>query len=378
MIDFQNLAYCKTKDVRDAICGGRHKKVKNSWKNLLNALKNTGCRLVFFADLNTQTQKSETWMKKQDAYFNQFKKFYNSIDVNIRFERIVSSNRSLKAPNSTFYDMASIAQDFGEFFYSVKHENDLEIARYARDHDAFAIISCDTDFLIFDGNWRLWSSEGICIDPLETMEYDRGGLCKHLQLSRREMALFATIKGNDITKGKPFTMISFDGAAECSRGKVNSNSEIDIKRIFPSVDRETENLIKSSLESYNIEFVTPEIDDRLEAELLQSKNKVYRFYMALINSIQGISIPFYDMKECGQNINLSELIMRWTKRKVGILMQHKQNCENPYKFTIMMKSSEDEPFSAQEVKPIYPDCKLNEQKLFENVNKNKIRLFYSF
>lgn len=91
-----------------------------------------------------------------------------------------------------------------EFHRSTKHEVDFAIATYAEQHKVMAILSSDSDFLIFGGTWQLWSANDIHFtktNRLETIEYDRNKITQTLLLSTHKLPLFATLLGNDRCKG---------------------------------------------------------------------------------------------------------------------------------------------------------------------------------
>lgn len=181
VVDFMNLIYCVTISKADAICGGRPRNAMQSFKKALNKLRSLGCRLVFFSDLNTPASKAEKWKKRHEYHFKVYTKFYNSITRNKPIEKILNKYRSIKLPNSGFYDMENLARKYGEFHYSVKRENDQELVRYANSHNALAVISNDTDFLIYDGPWRIWYFEKSELMRLIATEYDKNGLLKALE-----------------------------------------------------------------------------------------------------------------------------------------------------------------------------------------------------
>lgn len=341
--------------IEDAICGGRHQMILESWEEILTALKSTGADLVFFSDLNTTESKMEKWMDSQDQQFLRYVDFYKSIELCENFKEVLFHIREIKPPNSTFYDLAVLAQKYGEIHYSVEHENDFDLAQYATNHGALAIISNDTDFLIFDGSWQLWSSDGMVEHSFTVTQYARKGILKLLNLSREHMPLFATVKGNDFTKEIfPPTKRTFLEAADFVR---DVDLAADIKDIFPECNGFALKLIQNSLDTYNIKVKPPPVEDSIEQKLFESKNKMYRFYMALKNPIQGISLPWYDMVENGNVINLSQLLIQWSRRKVGLLNAHKPKNDDTDSFTILTKRDANEPFSDSSEVPEYPDCK---------------------
>lgn len=354
VVDFKSLAYCIAGKKSEYICGGRHQATLKSWENILKQLARTQCKLVFFSDLNMSSSKTKTWMKRQTALFKEYKKFYISVSQFKNFDQIVTANakKHLKPPNATHHDMETIAQKYGEFYYSAKCENDLELARYAMENDAFAIISNDFDFLIFDGSWRHWTSTGITEDSMDVTEYDRDGLLKSLKLTRKELFLFATVWGNDFAK-RLFETI--DQAADFARNK----SSLQVQEIIEELPNRNINLasFQSSLNAFDVSVHPSEnqLVDPFELKLLHSSKKMYKFYMALMSPVQGISLLLYDMHESDPTVNLAEIIVKWTQRKVGILHDRKHRNGDTFEFTIATKIDANEPFAAFAKTAAYPD-----------------------
>lgn len=175
MIDFLCLANSYSGNYNDTICGGRHQSGLKSWRKLLEALKSTKCLLIFFSDLNIQEGKVDEWLGRRDREFVEYTKSYELIDSNVE----VRKNR--RALSSTFHGMAVIAREYGKFNESIRHECDLEMAKFAKNYNALAVITNDNDFLIFDGNWRMWSSQGIRVsnrNQLQANEYDRNAIAQ--------------------------------------------------------------------------------------------------------------------------------------------------------------------------------------------------------
>lgn len=347
---------------KDTICGGRPKRMMSSFIELLNNLKSTGCKLVFFSDLNTPESKAETWMNRQNSLFNIYTKFYESITDENTINDILLENVNIKLLKSTFYDMARKAQQYGEFVYSTKHENDLLLAQYATQHNALAIISSDSDYLIFDGPWLFWSIENEDLSQLLVTEYDRNGLLMDLKLSRPIMSLFASLVGNDFTVGLFPRAFHYAARYLCEiTADMPIDESFDNKRIAEyifereNVDDETKKSILVSLDSYNLDFEST-IHDPFERQLFETKNPVYPSYMAIISQVQGIPLPYYDMKHHRGAVNLTDIIMGWSKRKAGFLLKHK-NYDESYKITFLAKKGKNQPFRAHECTPIYPDCK---------------------
>lgn len=370
VIDFLSLTHCVAKKENDTICGGRHQVALNSWKKILNALKATGCEIVFFADLTIQEGKTDTWISRRDEKFDFYISLYQLIDAGVSVDSITATVQERKGLTSTFSAMETIAETFGEFHRSVEYECDLELAQYAKREKALAVITNDTDFLIFDGEWRLWMSGDIQItssNQLKTTEFNRKSLPALCSLTQRQLPLLATLIGNDFTNKYNDQLYNFarqlgplrtkfQNIAQFVRGFGNGAlSTADLERISNRVfnSRNMADLIRRSIDSYNTDFPPATIDDPLERKLL--KTSMYRPYVGLMSEIQGITMPFYDMFHAQRGIILPVILADWVKRKVGVLRHH--NKDDSFTFTLLTKKRVDNSYMAHDETPIYPDCK---------------------
>lgn len=356
------------------ICGGRHEKILKNWTNLLRNLKSTGCSLVFFRDLKTENSKLQKSLSRCNYIHNLSIKLYDLIDSGERLNN-VSKKVAAGALTTAFYGMGLIANKFGQVFNSTKHECDFELAQYATNHKVMAVLSNDSDFLIFPGPWKLWSSEKLREKRdknnskriIETIEYDRNALAKICSLSQHQLPLLATILGNDIMEKYNARLNEICIRFDRNEAKVKNAARIvqeiyetmdpdDIKqvtkRIFgQNISDQKELAIQQSLDSYNISIAQTIIVDPLEKRILNTN--IYTQYMEMLESIIFISMPFYDMRGCVENSILPTLLIDLTKRKVGILCQQNK----AYNFTIIAKKMLDENYNGFEETPIYPDCK---------------------
>lgn len=289
----------------DTICGGRHQVTIKAWKELLDAFKSAGCSLVFFADLTLQDGKSDTWISRRNEKFDLYTSLYQLIEAGAGVNAIVATVQERKGLTTKFHGMELVAQTYGEFHHSIKYECDLEIAQYAKNHNALAVLSNDTDFLIFDGPWKLWSSDDIEItatNQLKTLEYNRKALAKICALSQHQLPILATLLGNDFTNEYYDQLNGFHRTLGPMRNKFKnvanfvrtfgdtaelSDAQIDqIKRkVFGYGNEAKKQLIKDSINSYNTDFPVATVDDPIQKQLLTTS--MYRPYMSIESTNQG-------------------------------------------------------------------------------------------
>lgn len=97
--------------------------------------------------------------------------------------------------------MEMIAQTFGEMRFTVDHECDVEMANYAKQHHVMAIMSDNTDFLIYEGPWKQWTTKNLRVNhcgEVLTVEYDRNAV--RMMCQSTQLPLLATLLGTDFMK----------------------------------------------------------------------------------------------------------------------------------------------------------------------------------
>ncbi|XP_031621662.1 uncharacterized protein LOC116339756 isoform X2 [Contarinia nasturtii] len=357
VIDFCSLANWVARwDKIGNICGGQNQKVLQNWTHILHDLKNTGCSLVFFCDLKIEENKVVEILIRRNYEFNSSTKMYDLIDSGMALND-VSKNASTMALQTSFYGLCQISKKFGKMYYAIERECDVELANYATNNNAMAVISNDTDFLIFAGVWRLWSSQDIRqiknkpykSTRVETIEYDRNAIVKICSLSQHQLPLFATIMGNDITEKKyRKTLVELHKNVDPTKAYIKHIT----KHIFGDASDVEEQTIQQSIDSYNIDYTPRVIDDPIEKQMMNTN--MYSEYMHMLGSIIEIIIPFYDMRGCDDSSTLSTLMIDWTKRKIGILRHQHKN----HTFTLLTKINIHEDFRTFAETPIFPTFKV--------------------
>lgn len=243
-----------------------------------------------------------------------------------------------------------------------------------------AIISNDSDFCIFDGSWRLWSSMGIIRSKLQlkTVEYYRQRIQRILSLTTDQLPLLATMAGNDTTNSKTLHLkldnfykklgppeqkmrniakfIRDLGDSVNFKRISDENIRHIVEKIFGHPNSTWEGLFRQSIDSYNTNSKTVTSTDPIEKKLRDSD--MYRPYMENICTIQSISMSFYDLRggATAENVlNFPHLLIEWIQRKKGILMNNAKDTAST--FTILIKKEFDEKFMAHTETVTHPNCK---------------------
>lgn len=368
VIDFYGLANSIGLDnERDKVCGGRHQLAIKKWTQLLDALKATGSKLVFFSDLNIQEGKVDVWLNRRNEDFKTNVKLYDLISEGRTLSEIAAKQDTWKSLTSIFYNLAEIAHSYGEFNFSIQHECDLELAQYATVHKAMAVITNDTDFLIFEGKWKLWFSHSIYLtdsNQLRIVDYNKYALANIFGLAPDQLPMFATLMGNDFTSSHydeltnfcktmgplkyRFQNIAHFVRKEWYGHSKNNNIDRIVHRVFGYVNDDRLKLIKDSLDSYNINFPPANISNPIEAKLLHTT--MYRLYMGNMGQIHGIILHYYDFRGCPAGANLTSLLTDWVKRRKGVVGIKGT-------FTLLTQRNINEPYMTHMETVTCPDCK---------------------
>ncbi|XP_052870437.1 constitutive coactivator of peroxisome proliferator-activated receptor gamma-like [Anopheles cruzii] len=195
LIDLMALHHLFSGNKCSVLCGSQVMLCEQQAAQFFSQLVESGAELVFFWDGNVQENKYDTWMTRQNEKYTRMITIIDAINRGQALQRIAKARSNL-IPSNTCIQLKLIAERYGRVIVSFHAECDQELAAYALEHETLAIISNDTDFLIFEGCWQLWSAD-INLETLRTRAFSKEALRRKLQLSVPGMALWATLSGND-------------------------------------------------------------------------------------------------------------------------------------------------------------------------------------
>lgn len=349
----------------DILCGGRHQHLTNVWIQLMNALKETGCKIVFFSDSNVQPCKKSEWLDRKNFTRKIFTDLYKTISDGKTLKEILRDGLRFWRPlSSSFYNFVEIAKTHCDFNYSVEYECDVEIVQYANRHGAFAIITNDTDFLIFEGNWRLWFCHHIRIESNQVFieEVNKNAIRNIYDLTPFQLPLFATLIGNDFTKPHYEKMTSFYETLGPLRyrysnivrfikneyGRSDDNIDYIERRVFGNAVQ-LKKLIRNSIDSYRI----PEINKSNSIVAKSHYTNTYS-YIRNIGTFHTINLQYYDIRGDGGDINLPNLLTNWLRRRKGVLGMKGA-------FTLLTQKDFNENYKAYRESVRRPNCEFDVQ-----------------
>ncbi|XP_014258778.1 constitutive coactivator of peroxisome proliferator-activated receptor gamma-like [Cimex lectularius] len=275
VIDIYSCIYFIFEDVA-WLSGGQSKEMAYLLERFYKSFTDLGAELVIFIDGCLEPSKVDTWKLRRHEEVKNIQYIFDQLDINpYRFpedckkSRVNMMVKLLTGPNI-------------EAYYSTE-ECDLEIARYAKLNNCFAILAQDTDFVIYEGARHYWSGKHLNLRRMTTKEYSRQNLARCLQLSTQDLPLLASLIGNDIISEKlllPFHRSmgdlwqqrsnsinyrnNFFNVASCIRHYKSKSSDINqmlpiiAERVFGVKDYS--DLLLRSLNSYDVLLIRQDDD----------------------------------------------------------------------------------------------------------------------
>lgn len=336
-------------------------------------LKAIGANLVFFSDLNAIPDKIDQWLQRRDESFKTKIQLYDFIRSGRTFNSIVSIVDQYQNLSSASVGLALIAQKYGEFHYTIHNDCDLELARFAKENNAFAVVTNDSDFLIFDGIFKFWKATEFGFNKCQrnqiiATEYDRNGIADAFDIEPNQRALFATLMGNGIidsdtlyafqkTLGHP--RYRFQNVAKYviriqgTKPRLSQEFKVIARNVFRDDSEKWVELLKKGVAAYNLNYPKIQLNDEMGNRLIGTP--YYWDYLSFTRGGQGFTLSFYDMRGMIGTSSLPLVQLDWVKRKTGVVRQHKN--EKSYTFVTLIKTAFNENYRASHEKPIYPDCK---------------------
>lgn len=349
---------------RDTLLGGRHQIIRDLYEQFFKKLTGHGATLAFFCDGAIQNDKVDTWITRQIIKQQQHCDMFDQINGDASLEDVVS-NPSLNIRMTTFLPMiCNIARHYGTLKTTHHHECDVEVVQFANANNALAIFSSDTDFLVFKGNWRLWCTKDLNVEDCLTKELSRTALTRYLELSQKQMALFATMAGNDFIQ---FDHIQgfltslgrykerFLRLADFIRRMDVANDVANLSFIlFQNSQPENTALIRKSIQFYESDFEL--CQPNKSNELLRRCENFKTIYICLAGLTTDIHLTFFDVREPGF-MSYSDLVLPIYRRQYGVLLKHQRPAGGD-KLTRKFRTlaANNRSMLEYDVEPDYPQC----------------------
>lgn len=256
---------------------------------------------------------------------------------------------------------------------------DSAIAKFAVEKHALAVIACDSDFLIFQGDFQWWDSNTIHMADMKAKRFNRIELRKLLKLSNDQMKYLATIAGNDYTEPLVNRKYSnfFEIADFCrtipTTGELTEEIYQRINNLMELRNNETVT-IAISIKSYNIDFEIKPQTDRIK-RYYSSNVLIYAFKNQQIFQYDANFLDFQLRNE--NNLTFLDTILMVFRKLGGILLKNERDLKPLLNITTKYSLSERYTLIAHE--PIYPQgLDYYFFNIFLNIFLNFSFCFYTF
>ncbi|XP_052866728.1 uncharacterized protein LOC128272886 [Anopheles cruzii] len=368
LIDLMALHHLFSGDKCSVLCGSQVMLCEQQAAQFFSQLVESGAELVFFWDGNVQENKYDTWMTRQNEKYTRMITIIDAINRGQALQRIAKARSNL-IPSNTCIQLKLIAERYGRVIVSFHAECDQELAAYALEHETLAIISNDTDFLIFEGCWQLWSAD-INLETLRTRAFSKEALRRKLQLSVPGMALWATLSGNDFynyEQLKPFhhTLGSEQGRFLKLAQYVRTLPSVEhfnddniqqvLRRVYKGrrIPDEAVAWFKQSLDFYRSDLQTfhrskPPLDS-IETFLLQESQ---HFILGVLNGApQNCTLFFFDYRSDDLG-NYFDIVVPLIAKVAGIILYHRQH-ERDH-ITLVAKKGHEVAYAHHNIAAVFP------------------------
>uniref|UniRef100_A0A182WFD0 Uncharacterized protein n=1 Tax=Anopheles minimus TaxID=112268 RepID=A0A182WFD0_9DIPT len=149
VIDLNALFASICSDKRDLLCGNQVRRMERITGMFLKSLVDAGAELVFFNNGKLQPNKYEPWLTRKNDKYDLMINILDAINARMPLNQIVEKFDRTIPPN-TCLKLRRIVKQYGKIIISTDMECDQALAIYATKHNALAVITHDTDFLIFE------------------------------------------------------------------------------------------------------------------------------------------------------------------------------------------------------------------------------------
>ncbi len=186
---------------KDALLENQHKKLIKKFTSIFSKLKQQGVQLIFPYSYNNETDKR---LKRKFEAYKDGVEVIDQIEKDNNLESLrkfygKQKNNELKALRDPGLrdTLKEVAADYGELepYLTPEHHSSVFYRKLAKDLNAFAILACDSNYIIAEGSWKYWASNELDFENLTVEEYDKQAVLDHLGLSFQQVPQFQAMGG---------------------------------------------------------------------------------------------------------------------------------------------------------------------------------------
>ena len=165
---------------------GRFQIEQQRFDKFFKELHDTGARLVFFCEGPDNAGDLKEQIRKKTMKSNRAKSV------------IAESRDTLKVFGNigfSTYWLEDLAKKYGQVKMGKEECYYRELASFATNNRAFAVIAENSDLMVYPGRWRYWHAGELLLEKMITKEYRKFDFYKDLNMNNGQIALFATLLG---------------------------------------------------------------------------------------------------------------------------------------------------------------------------------------
>lgn len=393
---------------RENVFGGRFSLCKKVLEETFAKLVEYGAELIFFFDGSfIQNESLESWMEGADEIYDSQQRVLEMISSGDKTVKSLlapaneSTNRHPFKYNhvSTISVIKAVCESYPKVFTREDYKREREIACFLLNNSdrVIGVFSNNSDFLIFPGQWRYFSTTYLDIDDdntLTTKEYPRSELRAMLEVNDVQMALIATLSGTSAMDHKKTEFFH-----RLRNGKISMSVKKTAQLVRTCVTNETKkddcsriyfqfmcNLRKHYPHNWEVIhakapeecfrecfiksldfFVNNKFCSSIESsDSSRNAEEMSNFTYKILNEVKFKIMPhFFDVN---QNFgSFEELFIRRYQRQVGVIM--KMNSVNR-KFTVVSRFENEEKCRVVHVDPEFPP-QLSENFINDNASDSE-------
>lgn len=362
------------------VLGGRYSMYSKFVRNFLSNIVKSNAELVFFCAGNKVSNDLPLFIPKNESHYIERLKVLDEIEQSNLQAYLKEKHRFNhdKRVSVVFdYNVSKVCHQFGDIHTTYIRHNQ-EIAQYAKKHAdrVLAVISNDTDFLAFDGDYQFWHANSLQLQKLEGRRFNRKLLMEKLDINCHQLQLIGALSGGtflpwdqvngfinnlatkspESVKGKIYNLALYVKRQELA--SINDTNKVPFKLesvaadIFgPDYTTDQLNAIYNGLMVYDLSFNCDQREKNAFVNFCKANNPFMYFLIAqevyLVRDVEYIDYRNYKTK------NYTQLIVPMIMKLCGILF--KDDARRPPRRMICMKYAHDEPAKIVNEHVIYPD-----------------------
>jgi hypothetical protein len=184
---------------KDALLGNR-REILEKITQFLAELKRQGVKLIFPMSYDNEI---EDRLKKKFQYYKDGVELIDQIEKDNNLESLSKfygmQNKEYRALyGQVLWELLlDVAAENGEFepFCIPHHHTTVFYRKLAKDLNAFAILACDSNYIIAEGSWKYWAANDLNFVNFTVKEYDKQAVLDNLGLRFQQIPLFQAMGG---------------------------------------------------------------------------------------------------------------------------------------------------------------------------------------